>query len=125
MNELVISLLLVCLGIGVIGLHYGSKAKVRANMLEAAIRKHKEQREDDRCWMDDFDLYTAIDPEYTIEQHKQDAKLPAKQVFLSNCERFYECRQAGVPYQAFSVNVTILQYQKRIAELEKKLGERQ
>jgi hypothetical protein len=54
--------------------------------LRAAIRKHRDQRGDDRCWMDDEELYRVLPEGFTP---------PARDtaVELANCERFIACRQ--------------------------------
>lgn len=58
--------------------------------LRHAIRKHRDQRLDDRCWMDDYELYEAlpegIDPSYV------DLSLLPKEVMMRNCDRFTTCR---------------------------------
>lgn len=64
--------------------------------LLAAIKEHRDQRGDDRCWLDDKKLY-AITGEVTDEG---DAALPPREVFLANCARYFECRQSGAPYFA-------------------------
>lgn len=69
--------------------------------LRAAIRKHRDQRLDDRCWMDDFELYEVlpegIDPSYV------DIRLLPKEVMMRNCERFIECRSTCLtPEEAIS-----------------------
>lgn len=63
--------------------------EARIHELEAAIRKHRDQRGDDRCWLDDMELYVvlgeAVNPAILT--------LPPKDVFLGNCARYFECRQ--------------------------------
>jgi hypothetical protein len=56
--------------------------------LENAIRKHRDQRGDDRCWMDDNDLYSVL-PE---GKDNHDTRLPPADVMLENCKRFIRCR---------------------------------
>lgn len=53
--------------------------------LAKAIRLHRDQRGDDRCWMDDELLYKSLPEGYTP---------PARDssVELKNCERFIACR---------------------------------
>ena len=55
--------------------------------LEAAIRKHRDQRGDDRCWLDDMELYAVLG------DARVDLTLPPKDEFLGHCARFWECRQ--------------------------------
>lgn len=59
--------------------------------LRAAIRYHKDQKGDDRCWVDDLRLYEAL-PEGS-DGH--DSTLPSEKIFLENCKRF--CRSRQVP----------------------------
>lgn len=59
----------------------------RVGILETAIRKHRDQRGDDRCWLDDLELYAVLGDE------QPDLTLPLREEFLSNCSRFWECRQ--------------------------------
>jgi hypothetical protein len=56
--------------------------------LEAAIRNHRDQRGDDRCFLDDLTLYEAVG----LQQ--ANTALPPKDVFLGNCARYWECRQS-------------------------------
>jgi len=53
--------------------------------LQNAIRKHRDQRGDDRCWMDDEELYKVLPEGYTP---------PARDstVELENCKRYIACR---------------------------------
>ena len=57
--------------------------------LLAAIRKHHAQRADDRCHLDDEELYAAagLPP--------ADTRVGDKAAMLKNCERFLERRCAG------------------------------
>ncbi len=54
--------------------------------LLAAIRKHRDQRGDDRCWMDDEELYAILPEGYNPP--KRDTA-----VELANCERFIASRR--------------------------------
>lgn len=67
------------------------EALAEVERLRAAIRKHRDQRLDDRCWMDDYELYEVlpegIDPSYV------DLRLLPKDVMMRNCERFVDCRR--------------------------------
>lgn len=66
---------------------------VFAEKLKAAVVLHHAQRGDDRCWLDDAELYKAagLGPAKT--------GLPQRDVFLANCARFHDTRQAPAdPY---------------------------
>lgn len=63
-----------------------------AKKLRAAIRYHRDQKGDDRCWVDDVRLYEAL-PEGPVNY---DPTLPPEDVFLENCKRFCRSRQTPV-----------------------------
>jgi hypothetical protein len=71
--------------------------RAEAKKLRAAIRYHKDQKGDDRCWVDDLRLYEAL-PEGAAGH---DSTLPTEEVFLENCKRFCRSRQVpvGHPYK--------------------------
>lgn len=76
--------------------------------LATAIRKHRDQRGDDRCWMDDVELYQTLPEGYTP---------PARDstVELKLCEKFIACRHnPGTEY---------VSPQRRIEDLENMLRE--
>ena len=58
----------------------------QVNKLIGSIRKHRDQRGDDRCWMDDEELYKALPEGYTP---------PVREVAveLGLCEKFIESRR--------------------------------
>jgi hypothetical protein len=63
---------------------------VEVDRLKGAIRKHRDARGDDRCWIDDLELYRIIgdgdvDPSILA--------LPSKCEFLESCSRFWSQRQ--------------------------------
>jgi hypothetical protein len=62
--------------------------------LREAIRKHRDQRLDDRCWMDDYELYEVL-PEGISPQYV-DLRLLPKDVMMKNCDRFVECRTTSL-----------------------------
>ena len=70
--------------------------------LASAIRKHRDQRGDDRCWQDDHEMYAVLPEGFTP---------PATDtaVELENCKRYIECRHGGTEY---------VSPQRRIEELE-------
>ncbi len=60
--------------------------------LRTGIRAHRDAKGHDRCWRDDFEVLYAMLPETT----EADLKLPPKQEFLENCERYWQQRQPPV-----------------------------
>lgn len=56
--------------------------------LRAAIVKHHAQRADDRCWLDDADLYLAAG----LEAAQHVFEVGDREKMLKNCERFIEQR---------------------------------
>jgi hypothetical protein len=56
--------------------------------LQAAILKHRHQRGDDRCWLDDDELYAALGDSYVCYR-----ELPAECEFLESCRRYWRQRQ--------------------------------
>ncbi len=57
--------------------------------LRNVIRYHRDQKGDDRCWLDDELLYESL-PE-TADKAQL---LPSKEVFMEKCARFHSRRQA-------------------------------
>lgn len=53
-----------------------------------AIRKHRDQRGDDRCWLDDEELYNIL-PE---GKNDADTRLNEPEVMLEHCKKYIECR---------------------------------
>lgn len=73
--------------------HFHARRDLEAEVerLKAAIREHRDQRGDNRCWLDDLNLYTALgegtsDPWIT--------ELPTCSEFLQSCRRYWQQRQA-------------------------------
>lgn len=67
------------------------RATEARDVLLAAIRRHRDYRGDDRCHLDDGELYAVL-PEGDTRPSKDTA------VTLENCERFIRCRQQGREY---------------------------
>ncbi len=61
--------------------------------LKNAIRRHRDNRGDDRCWLDDQELYAALGETEAV------FILPPRPVFLKNCERFFDMRQPALGRQ--------------------------
>jgi len=66
--------------------------------LRAAVREHRDQRGDDRCFLDDYKLYEHL-PEGLTEEHKRLLACTEPDVMLANCKRYIEHRRdPSVPY---------------------------
>lgn len=80
-----------------------SPFEARVAFLEAAIRKHRDQRGDDRCWLDDEDLYRLLPEGYAT---------PERDVLVevANCLQFLRCRR--------NPRTEYVSPQRRIEELE-------
>src|SRR5262245_17416301 len=79
----------------------------RVRELEAAIRKHREQRADDRCWLDDLDLYAVL-----RDGKRADNSMPPRGIFLANCANFYDrrCQKGDWPsYQELEAKIRKLE----------------
>jgi len=61
----------------------------RINELENAIRKHRDQKGDDRCWLDDIELYKIL-PEGLSDS---DQRLHCPEEMLENCKKYIASRQ--------------------------------
>lgn len=74
--------------------------------LTEAIRKHRDQKADDRCWMDDLELYSILGEAVPVDNSVGD-----KFAMLKNCARFIEqrCTEGIWP--------TYAQLEKRISNL--------
>lgn len=80
---------------------------VRLETVEAAIRKHRDFRGDDRCWMDDEELYKVLPEGYTPPERDS-------AVELKMCEQYIKCRHnPGTIY---------VSPQERINELEAEIA---
>ncbi len=81
--------------------------------LKTAIRKHRDQKDDDRCWLDDQELYEALG------EPVPPLILPAKECFLESCERYWKQRQS--PHAKLDPeDMTIAQLTERIKALGSK-----
>lgn len=68
--------------------------------LEAAIRKHRDEKGDHRCWLADGELYAVLG------EGDGDDSLPPRREFLENCARYYDkrCRAEGLRIEARAGN---------------------
>lgn len=65
-----------------------------------AIRKHRDQKLDDRCWMDDYELYSVL-PEGL---EGVDLRLLPKTEMMKNCEHYIDCRSiTNSPEEALKI----------------------
>jgi hypothetical protein len=63
----------------------------RLSKLEDAIRDHRDARGDDRCWLDDIELYKALGEPVPEDM---ELALPNRDAFLTRCGKYFEHRQA-------------------------------
>jgi hypothetical protein len=76
--------------------------------LREGIRKHRDQKGDENCWLDDqFYLYGLLP-----EKINADPQLPEKPLMMANCSRYYDCRKAGKLY----IPLTKLPEESNVAE---------
>lgn len=79
----------------------------RVVALEAGIRTHRDQRGDDRCWLDDVALYALL-ADTPPAAGSPRPPMPPREKFLANCSRYYDarCRDAGWPsYQELEADL--------------------
>jgi hypothetical protein len=88
-----------------------NEAGTKIAALVDAITRHRDQKGDDRCWLDDLVLYAAIGEPNAV-QH-----LPEKCEFLKSCERYWEQRQAPLDKLVRAGDMTIGQLECEIANL--------
>jgi hypothetical protein len=89
-----------------------------ARRLLLIITNHRDQRGDDRCWLDDQDMYTAVglSPANTA--------LPPAEEFAANCKRFHESRQRpGDKYETVAEMVAKERWAWRTQTLEEAIVE--
>lgn len=92
------------------------EALKRIQELDQAIRNHRDARGDDRCWLDDIELYKMLGESEVPEAMK--LSLPDKEAFLGRCAAYWEHRQkpGSEPWK------TVEALEKRIAELAEMLN---
>lgn len=84
--------------------------------LRQAIREHRGQKADDRCWMDDDRLYAALGDGIECDRRVGD-----KAAMLKNCERFIAARCAGGGWPSY---VELEAECERLRKLNEELAER-
>ena len=82
--------------------------KQRVKRYEEAIRKHKDQKGDDRCWMDDEELYSVL-PEGYIRPERDSC------VELELCKKFIKSRH--------NPNIEYVSPEREIEKLKKEIEE--
>lgn len=91
----------------------------RVYELETAIRNHRDQKGDDRCWLDDLELYKIL-PEGVADA---DLRLHCPKEMLENCKKYIKSRQnPEVPY--ISPQREIEKLKETIKELKEEINER-
>lgn len=80
----------------------------------AAIRKHRDYRGDNRCHLDDGELYAVL-PEGDTRPAREAA------VTLENCARYIDCRQQGREYVSPQTRIEELQAAAKALNLYAKL----
>lgn len=90
------------------------RQQARIDKLEAAIRQHRDQKADDRCWEDDERLYDILGGE-----KKADHRVGDKLAMVKNCIRFIETRCVGglwPTYVELEAQVNVLNKRAQLAE---------
>lgn len=92
-------------------------ALAEIDRLKSAIREHRDQKGDDRCWLDDGKLYAALG-EGDIDLYA--TALPPKCDFLVSCERYWKERQQPLEHGTNKLpeGMTIQQLTKEVERLD-------
>ncbi len=69
-------------------------ARKEVERLQTAIRNHRDQKGDDRCWLDDAELYKVL-PEGPQPLNQ----VPPEAEFLANCARYHKSRTVPEEYK--------------------------
>lgn len=78
--------------------------------LKDAIRNHRDQKSDDRCWLDDQELYKVLG-----DGNLGDNCVGDKDQMLKNCERYLINRCQGGKWATYA------ELEEKVTELEKRL----
>lgn len=89
-----------------------ARAAAALERLRAAVRRHRDFRGDDRCWLDDEALYSNLPEGYTPPSRDS-------AVELENCRRFVFCR-----YNPATEYVSPQREVERLQEVVKSLAAR-
>lgn len=87
------------------------KAEADNSVLRSAIRRHRDQKADDRCIEDDDALYEVLG-----DGIRCDRRVGNKEEMLANCKRFIERRCEGGHWPAYQ------ELELRIATLERRVN---
>lgn len=90
------------------------RQQARIDKLEAAIRQHRDQKADDRCWEDDQRLYEVLGEPFKVVNNVGD-----KVAMIKNCIRFIETRCVGglwPTYVELEAQVNSLNKRAQLAE---------
>jgi hypothetical protein len=70
----------------------------RISHLETAITSHRDQKADDRCWLDDSTLYAVLN-----DGNLGDHRIGDSEAMLANCQRFIKNRcEGGGPWKSYA-----------------------
>jgi hypothetical protein len=83
-------------------------------LLKDAIRRHRDATSDDRCWVDDLELYAALG-----EEEPPNTALPPEREFLESCRRYWMRRQSPHDAGRCPSTMTMKELEDRIEGLEK------
>jgi hypothetical protein len=61
----------------------------RVKQLRSTIRTHRDQKADDRCWLDDYLLWKTL-----ADSPAEPLALPSKDEMMKLCRNYYELRRA-------------------------------
>jgi uncharacterized small protein (DUF1192 family) len=102
-----------------IGLLKAENRRLEAEVerIKAAIREHRDQKGDDRCWLDDLMLYRALDGKVSGAT-VADMELPPKCDFLESCSRYWDQRQRPTAKDDDPKEMTIAQLQAEVERLK-------
>jgi hypothetical protein len=99
----------------------------RIKTVRSALRLHRDQKGDDRCWVDDWFVWAALE-----DQPPEPAAAPSFEEGMKKCHAFYERRRADtadvVPAnanhdpQAWDADLAKMNEAQREAELERLLA---
>lgn len=84
--------------------------------LKNAIKTHRDARGDDRCWIDDLDLYKALGEDEVPKEAQ--LSLPVLPAFMSRCAKYWEQRQApkNEPWVTVEELVNVMTEVKKLAD---------